>query len=276
MSAAISCRNLSVRYGRREVLRAIDLDLPAGELLGIIGPNGSGKTTLLRAVLGVAPSSGTVAIDGVPLERMSPRDVALRVAVVPQAPQLPDSFSVADVVAMGRNPHLGFLAGEGAADRRAIWTALEQADTLELARRPVGELSGGERQRVVIARALAQEAPILFLDEPTTHLDIGHQAEMLHLVARLRRERNLTVVVVLHDLSIAARFCPRLILLDQGRIVADGAPETVIREEILDRVYGPGVRLLRLEDGETVVVPDIDAVAENGDPRPPLSAADSR
>jgi iron complex transport system ATP-binding protein len=249
--------DLWVAYGQRTVLRGVSLRADAGELLAVVGPNGSGKTTLIRAVTGVAPArSGRILLDGSDGGRMSRAELAVRVAVVPQNPALPDGFRVVDLVMMGRTPHLRLLQSEGRSDFEAMRRALEQTDALDLAYRQVEELSGGERQRVVIARALAQETPALLLDEPTAHLDIGHQLAIMELVRRLCRERSLAVVAAIHDLTLASLFCDRAVMMDGGRVVAEGPPEHVLTPELIEKVYGARVAVLDHPlTGRPVVVP---------------------
>jgi iron complex transport system ATP-binding protein len=239
-------RDLVAQYSRtgrvRTALRGVSLIVAPGEVLGLVGPNGSGKTTLIRAVTGtVTPASGVVQLLGDDVSSLSQRERALRAAVVPQAPLLPDAFTALEIVLMGRTPHLRLLENEGAADLTAVERAMRATDTWEFADRPAGELSGGERQRVVVARALAQEAPLLLLDEPTAHLDLGHQAGVLGLVRRLCREDGRGVLAVVHDLTLAARYCDRLVLLAAGEVVAEGSASDVLRADILGKVYGAPV-----------------------------------
>ena len=259
--AALDVRNLTVAYGARVALRDVSLSLPVGELLGLVGPNGSGKTTLIRAVSGVvAPQAGGVSLDGDDALRLSPKEVALRVAVVPQNPQLPPAFTALELVLMGRTPHLKLLQGEGQGDLRAARRAMLATDSWELAGRRVGELSGGERQRLLVARALAQETPLLLLDEPTAHLDVGHQAATLRLMARLCRSEGKAVLAAVHDLTLAAQFCRRLVMLNQGRVIAEGSPGEVLTRERLRQVYGTSLHVLSHPvTGRPVLAPDGDA-----------------
>ena len=259
--AALDVRNLTVAYGARVALRDVSLSLPVGELLGLVGPNGSGKTTLIRAVSGVvAPQAGGVSLDGDDALRLSPKEVALRVAVVPQNPQLPPAFTALELVLMGRTPHLKLLQGEGQGDLRAARRAMLATDSWELAGRRIGELSGGERQRLLVARALAQETPLLLLDEPTAHLDVGHQAATLRLMARLCRSEGKAVLAAVHDLTLAAQFCHRLVMLHQGRVIAEGSPGEVLTRERLRQVYGTSLHVLSHPvTGRPVLAPDGDA-----------------
>jgi iron complex transport system ATP-binding protein len=260
-ATALDVSSLTVAYGARVALRDVSLSLPVGELLGLVGPNGSGKTTLIRAVSGVvAPQAGGVSLNGDDTLRLSPKEVALRVAVVPQNPQLPPAFTALELVLMGRTPHLKLLQGEGQGDLRAARRAMLATDTWELAGRRIGELSGGERQRLLVARALAQETPLLLLDEPTAHLDVGHQAATLRLMARLCRSEGKAVLAAVHDLTLAAQFCHRLVMLHQGRVIAEGAPGEVLTRERLRQIYGTSLHVLSHPvTGRPVLAPDGDA-----------------
>jgi iron complex transport system ATP-binding protein len=255
----LEIRNLWADYGGDAVLRGVSLDVAAGEVVGLVGPNGSGKTTLVRTVTRVMPaSSGEVRLMGDDCRTLSRAALARRVAVVPQSPALPEGFAVLEIVLMGRTPHLRLLQSEGPPDLAAARRALAQTGTSGLAQRFAHQLSGGERQQVVIARALAQEAPVLLLDEPTSHLDVGHQAGVMGLVRRLCRERSLAVLATIHDLTLAALYCDRLVLLDRGAVVAEGAPESVLRPELIARTYGTEVTVLRHPaSGRPVVVPSL-------------------
>lgn len=240
-SAALRVTGLSASYGRTPVLHDITLTLRSGEWLGLIGPNGSGKSTLLRAIAGLIPSSGTVELG--PAGRPGPTDLA----VMPQSPELPPGMTVVEYVLLGRTAHLRWLQSETRADRRVAVAVLRRLRLGQFADRPVRSLSGGEAQRVVIARALAQQAPILLLDEPTSALDVGHQADVLDLVDELRHEDGLTVVAAMHDLGAAARYSDRLALLSAGRLVAVGEPGEVLQAERLSEVYGRGIRMHRID-----------------------------
>jgi iron complex transport system ATP-binding protein len=250
---AISLEGVTVTLGGRQVVREVSADVEAGEWVALIGPNGAGKTSLLRAVAGLLPCDGTVSLDGVSLDGLGRRERAKRLALVPQEPRTPPWLTVAEYVLMGRTPYLRPLAREGEADREAAARALTRLDLDELAERTLGTLSGGERQRVVVARALAQEAPIVLLDEPTASLDIGHQQQALDLLDALRASEGLTLVAAMHDLTLAAQYADRVLLLDAGRVVADGAPAEVLTEEALARHYGARVRVVALDDGLAVL-----------------------
>jgi iron complex transport system ATP-binding protein len=243
--AILRADRLGVGYHDHQVLHDVSLDVPAGELCGLLGPNGSGKSTLLKVLVGVLrPWSGRAELFGADVQTLSPRTIAQRVAVIPQGVSILFPFTVEEIVAMGRHPHLGRLQREGAHDREAVRRALEETDTAGLAKRPVDELSGGERQRVVIARALAQEPELLLLDEPTTHLDINHQVEVFALLARLNRERGLTVLAISHDVNVCAEYCRRLIMLKAGRVVGDGSPDELLTPALVRDVYGAEVHVL--------------------------------
>ncbi|HEX6140866.1 MAG TPA: ABC transporter ATP-binding protein [Candidatus Limnocylindria bacterium] len=225
--------------GRRPVLSDVTLAVQRGELVALLGPNGSGKTTLLRLLTGaLRPDAGEVRFDGRAAHAWRRDALARRVAVLPQQLELPEGFRVAELVAMGRTPHARALFGSSADDERAVERALLDADALDLAQRPAGELSGGERQRVLVAMALAQEPELLLLDEPTLHLDLAHQVSLLSTIRRLRGQRGLTVLAVLHDLNLAAAFAPRLIVLSGGSVAADGAAATVLQSALVRRVFG--------------------------------------
>jgi iron complex transport system ATP-binding protein len=243
-----------VRFGyplggdrRREVLRGIDLALHGGELVALVGPNGSGKTTLLRILTGqLAPDAGSVIFSGRSVASWHRSELARRVAVLPQQLELPAGFRVAELVEMGRAPHARRLFASTAEDERAVARALEEADAADLVDRHADELSGGERQRVLVAMALAQEPQLLLLDEPTLHLDLAHQSALLGVIRRLREQRDLTVLAVLHDLNLAAAFAPRVVLLHEGLVAADGAPDEVLDTETVRRVFG-----VRVEEAHT-------------------------
>jgi iron complex transport system ATP-binding protein len=260
--ALLHVRALTVAYatGKQSLaaLRDVSLDVAAGELLGLVGPNGSGKTTLIRAVTKVVqPVSGEIKIGGDDVASLTQVEIARRVAVVPQEPLLPEAFTALECVLMGRTPHLRLLENEGARDFEAARTAMKRTDTWELAERPVGRLSGGERQRVIVARALAQETPLLLLDEPTAHLDIGHQASVLGLMRSLCRDEGKAVLAVVHDLTLAAAYCDRLALLRAGgTVVAEGTPRQLLRSELLSEVYGASVDVFpHPATGRPVVAP---------------------
>jgi iron complex transport system ATP-binding protein len=253
--AVAELRDVSFSYGGRSVLDGLDLRIARGELLAILGVNGSGKTTVVRLLAGtLRPSTGSVTVLGRPVAAFDRRELARRVAVLPQSLELPSGFRVAEVVEMGRTPHARSRFGATADDEAAVERALIDAGALDLAERPVEELSGGERQRVMVAMALAQEPELLLLDEPTVHLDLGHQVALLDTIERQRRNRGLTVLAVLHDLALAARYASRVALLDGGRIVAAGPPNEVLRPPILSATFGVGLDEALTADGSRHLV----------------------
>ncbi|MEI7926502.1 MAG: ABC transporter ATP-binding protein [Chloroflexota bacterium] len=252
----LDVRDLHVEVGGRTLLRGVTLHVAPGELVGVIGPNGAGKTTLVRAVTGlVRHSAGVVSLDGAPIEAQPGRERARTMAVVEQLPEAPATMLVRELVLIGRFPHLGLLGRESARDRAIAEHAMARAGCEALADRMLGTLSGGERRRAFIARALAQEPRLLLLDEPTAGLDASAQGEILQVVRTLADD-GAGVLVVIHDLSLAAAWCDRLVLLHDGRVVAAGAPAEVVTAEHLARVYGPYVSLLaHPETGAPLVVP---------------------
>ena len=248
--SSLELRGLGVAYGKRIALAPFDDIVHSGEWLGLIGPNGAGKSSLLRAVVGLVESTGEIVVDGSPLSLRSRRRRAELVAYVPQAPTMPDDMTGFEYVLLGRSPYVGYFATESRHDKAMTANVLQRLELEEFAGRRLGTLSGGERQRLVIARALAQEAPILLLDEPTSALDIGHQQQVLELVDSLRREEGLTVVAAMHDLTLAAQYGDRVVLVDRGRIVAEGSARDVLTSERVEELYGARVRVV---DG--VVIP---------------------
>jgi iron complex transport system ATP-binding protein len=241
-----------------QALDEVTLELHRHEVVGLIGPNGAGKSTLLRAVAGLVAHDGTVRfrVGSAPSSRFAgARDRARVVAYVAQRPTMPPGMTLAEYALLGRTAHLGWFAAEGRIDREIVAEVLDRLELSGLAGRPVTELSGGEVQRATLARALAQQSPLLLLDEPTSALDLGHQITVLELVDQLRRERGLTVVSAMHDLSAAARFAEKIALLDQGRVVETGEPDAVLTESVLSRFYRTAVQVLVGGDGRPVVVP---------------------
>ncbi|WCT75152.1 ABC transporter ATP-binding protein [Sphingomonas naphthae] len=249
----IALDRVSVRLGRRAVVEQVSATLTPGSLVGIIGPNGAGKSTLVRAMLGLLPTTaGTIAIDGDPVARMPRAAIARRIAYLPQGQALHWPLEVRRVVALGRLPHMAPLSGLAPADAAAIDRAIARADIAHLAGRTATELSGGERARVLLARALAVEAPALVADEPLAALDPGHQIDVMRLLADEARGGAL-VVAVLHDLTMAARYCDRLLLMDGGRLMADGAPMEVLSADRLRAVYGIRAMVTESEAGPMIV-----------------------
>ncbi len=264
----ISARSLSFAYpprawsasGRplgRNVVRDVSLDVPSGGRVGILGPNGSGKTTLLKLLAGVlAPSPGQVTLDGTPMTSLSRRHVARRIAMVPQHTHPAFDYTVLELVLMGRYPHLGAFQVEGSADLDIARAALDATGTAEFWSRPFSTLSGGEQQRVVIASALAQQADLLLLDEPTASLDPGYQLEIASLLRELHRDRGVGIVMATHDLNLAASVCETVVLLDEGHVIAAGPTAEVLTRESIARLYGIDADVaFHREAGHLVVVP---------------------
>ncbi len=229
-------------YGMQPVLRGVDLQVVHGEMLGLVGPNGAGKTTLLNLLGGtLKPGQGEVLVNGTNLHELRPKERARLIATVPQNPSMPHGFTALDMVLMGRNPHLRLLQWEGTKDVDVARRCLAMTGTDDLADRFVTSLSGGERQRVVIARALAQEAPLLLLDEPTAHLDLGYQASVLDVIEDVRRKARITVVAAIHDLTLAAQYCDRLAVLREGDISALGRAEDILTPDLVSWAFGAEV-----------------------------------
>jgi iron complex transport system ATP-binding protein len=241
----LAAEQVTLAYDDHVVVRDLDLQLLEGSFTAIVGPNGCGKSTLLRA-LGrlLRPTGGQVLLDGRSIARTPTREVAKVLGLLPQSPIAPDGLSVADLVARGRHPHQSWLRQWSRDDEAVVAEALSWTDMAELADRPVDELSGGQRQRAWISMALAQGTDLLLLDEPTTYLDLSHQIDVLELVGRLHAERGRTVVVVLHDLNLAARYAQRLVAMKDGVLVSSGNPEDVLTEQLLADVFELEARVL--------------------------------
>lgn len=254
----LTIRSLSVNYGPRRVLQDVSLSVANGEIVSLIGPNGSGKTTLIRTISGILPAvHGQVQVDGADLASLNTQQRARLMAVVPQARDLPEMYTVWQTVLLGRTPYLNWLGKLMPEDRLRVEWALERTGTSALRGRWVGELSGGEQQRVMLARALAQETPILLLDEPTSHLDINHQAHLLDLVAELTTENHLAVIMALHDLNLAALYSNRIALLVSGRLQAFGAPTDVLTPGLLSTAYQLPLNVITHPDyGTPLILPD--------------------
>ena len=247
--------DVSVKYGSSVAVHGFTDTVRPGEWLCLIGPNGAGKSSLLRSAAGLVTHEGGILVDGSPLHLRTSRRRAALVAHVPQSPSMPEDMTAAEYVLLGRNPYVGYFGNESKHDRMMVARVIERLDLEEFAERRLGTLSGGERQRLVIARALAQEAPIMLLDEPTSALDIGHQQQALELVDSLRREHGFTVVSAMHDLTLAGLYSDRLALLHQGHCVATGPAEQVLKAETLSEFYGVSVTVHHEPDGTVVVVP---------------------
>ncbi|MGD9573314.1 MAG: ABC transporter ATP-binding protein [Thermoleophilia bacterium] len=262
----LEARGLSVGYGSREVLHGLDCPVPDGVVTAIVGANASGKSTLLRTMARLLkPSAGAVMLDGQAIASLPTREVARRLGFLPQSPTAPEALTVEDLVGRGRFPHQRVGRRASKEDRAAVDWALGVTDTSVLRERPVDQLSGGQRQRVWIAMALAQDTPILLLDEPTTYLDLAHQLEVLDLLTSLNRERGRTVVMVLHDLNQACRYADHLVALRDGVVHAAGPPAEVVDAAMVQAVLGVGSRVIPDPvTGTPMVVP----LPRDGAPRP--------
>lgn len=235
-------------YGRDPVIDGLNLDLPAGRVTALCGPNGSGKSTVLRALRRLlALRAGQIALHGRPLRDWPEKELARSLAMLSQSPDAPDEMTVAELAMLGRYAHRKPLAGPSAADRRACAEALSATGLADHANTPLGSLSGGQKQRAWIAMVLAQESGTILLDEPTNHLDVSHAMEVLELVRRLNRDAGRSIVVVLHDLNLAARYADHVVLFDQGRVIAQGPVADVLTEPLLSQVYGIDLRILHPE-----------------------------
>ena len=238
----LAANHVDFSYNGHLTLNQVDVQLKPAECVALLGPNGSGKTTLLKTLCGIfSPRAGRIEWNGGNLDAMNRREIARHIAMVPQELSVPFAFTVREMVTLGRTPYVRPLFGETTRDHHAVERALELTETRAFADRVFGELSGGERQRVVIAMALAQEPQVLLLDEPTVHLDINHQIEVLELVRKLNRERGLTVLATMHDLNLSSLYFDRLILLREGKIITQGSPREVLSQEQVRSVFGADV-----------------------------------
>ena len=234
----LSIQNITAGYDDKTVLHDITATAQAGQFIGIIGPNGSGKTTLLRIISGILkPLRGKIVFEGRELEKISRRELTRKMACLPQDVSIDLSFTVRQVTLMGRYPHLSRFGPHTQKDFDIAEQAMALADVSELAGRLITEISGGERQRALIAMCLAQQPTLLLLDEPTSHLDIGHQLSVLGLLSRLNRQNELAVIAVFHDLNLACEYCQKLMLLNRGRLEAFGSPQEVVSKDMIERVY---------------------------------------
>lgn len=253
--SALAYAGVTVRRGRRVAVDGVDLAVAPGSWTVLLGPNGAGKSSLLRATVGLSPYTGSVRVGGAEVRGTARRALARAVALLPQQPQIPADMGVAEYVLLGRTPFVPTLGAESPDDRRVVAAVLDRLDLTSFALRRLGELSGGELQRVVLGRALAQEAPVLLLDEPTASLDLGHVQQVMELVDELRTERGLTVLSAMHDLTLAAQYGERIALLADGRLVAEGTPDDVLTDALVGRVLGARLHVTRDDAGGLVVVP---------------------
>ena len=255
MTSPLTANNVTVGYDGRTVIDGLTLEVPRDSFTVIIGPNACGKSTLLRSLARLLPASeGSVLLDGRDIAAYRSKEVARRLGLLPQTSLAPEGITVVDLVSRGRFPHQGLLRQWSAADEEAIVAAMTETSVLELSQRSFDELSGGQRQRVWVAMALAQQTPLLLLDEPTTFLDINHQLELLELFARLREAGGRTLVAVLHDLNQAARYATHLVVMKEGRIVAQGDPGTVLTAELVHDVFGVKCRIIDDPESHTPLV----------------------
>ncbi|MFL5918520.1 MAG: ABC transporter ATP-binding protein [Gaiellaceae bacterium] len=252
---ALACDRVSISLGGARVVDRLTYHVEQGEWVALIGPNGAGKTTALRAVAGLVRYDGSIRVLDDDAGTVARKRLARRVALVPQVPLIPGDITVRAYVLLGRTPHLGYFGSESRVDHRAADAALEQLDLTPFAQRRLDTLSGGERQRATLARALAQDAPLLLLDEPTAALDMGRQQQVLEIVDRLRTSRGLTVLSTMHDLTLAGQYADRLLLLDGGHLVAAGKANEVLTRELITEHYGAEVEVVDAPESGFVVVP---------------------
>lgn len=257
LTPVISAGDLDVGYGERNVITKLSVEIQKGGITALVGPNGSGKSTLLKTLARLLKArSGAVLLNGKAITTVPTAEVAREIAILPQGPVAPAGLTVGELVEQGRYPHAGPLRMLHKQDFAAIHEALDLTDMTSFAHRPLDSLSGGERQRAWIALALAQSTPVLLLDEPTTFLDIGHQLEVLELVRKLNIDKHMTIILVLHDLNQAARYASRMVVLNEGKIVSDGSPESVLTPSILAEVFGVHAHIIQdPERGTPVCLP---------------------
>ncbi len=265
----LNVKDLSYSYNATAVLDGLDLTAEKGEVVGVVGPNGAGKTTLLRLISGIlTPPPGGITIGGADVSTLSARERAKLVAVVPQGPTLPVGFSVLDLVLMGRNPHLKLFQWESDADLEVAARSMEKTQILGLADRAVGTLSGGEKQRAVIAMALCQETPVLLLDEPTSNLDLAHQIQVMDTVREVHRDGEGVGLIAMHDLTLAAQYCDRLVMLSGGKVFVSGRPDEVLSEKHISEVYGTeAIVISHPRTGTPVVLATSSSIGEPNGPR---------
>lgn len=237
-NTALEAQNLHVAYGEHTILKDLSVAFPAGEVTAIIGPNGCGKSTLLKALSQFLPSKGQLFINGEDARALSRRDLARRLAVLPQSPQAPDGITVQDLVSRGRHPHQSWFRQWSSADSEVVDACLEKTGVKELGDRPLSSLSGGQRQRAWLAMVLAQDTDLLLLDEPTTYLDLAHSVDVLRLVQTMKQEDGRTILMVLHDLNLAARFADHLVVMGPGRVAATGSAKEILTPELLADTFG--------------------------------------
>lgn len=257
-STLLGTKGLTFSYAEKPVINDISLNFQAGEFTGVIGPNGSGKSTLLKLIGGILPSpSETVFFKNRELSHYKKKELAVSIAWIPQEKQMAFSFKVIDIVLMGRHPYLSPLSFEGKDDYQIAEDAMRQTQVLEFAQRSFNEISGGEKQRVMIASAISQKPEVMLLDEPTSALDIKYQIEVLSILKRLNEQENKSLILAMHDLHLASKFCKRLVLLKEGRVFCEGTPAEVLKKEILEEVYEVKVKIFQDdEDGSLIVVPE--------------------
>ena len=256
-AGGVVASSVTVGYGQRTIIRDLSATFPAGKITTIVGPNGCGKSTLLRAMSGLLNlDTGTVSVDGQNISDMKRKDVARILGMLPQSPVAPESLLVSDLVARGRHPHQAWFRQWSSTDEDAVFEALKQTGSADLASRTLDELSGGQRQRVWISMVLAQNTDILFLDEPTTYLDLATSVDILELVDSLRQELGRTVVMVLHDLNLAVRYSDYLVVMKDGQVIASGAPAEIITAELLQEAFDLRARVIEdPETGDPLIVP---------------------
>lgn len=255
MIKPVLIKSLSFAYETDRILDHVDLSVEKGEFVSIIGPNGSGKTTLLKHITRLLPSKETIWVDEKPLQTYLQKDLAKIMALVPQANHFEYGFSAFDVVMMGRHPHIEGFYGEGHKDVRIVEEAMQLTDTAKFKARNINSLSGGERQRVIVARAIAQDASIMLLDEPITYLDIHHQIDIVRLIKNHSKTQGKTVIAVLHDLNFALKFSDKVVLLHEGAVISVGSPHQVLTKENLKKAYGIDVDLIYHEGQLTHIMP---------------------
>lgn len=256
-AGGVVASSVTVGYGQRTIIRDLSATFPAGKITTIVGPNGCGKSTLLRAMSGLLNlDTGTVSVDGQNISDMKRKDVARILGMLPQSPVAPEGLLVSDLVARGRHPHQAWFRQWSSTDEDAVFEALKQTGSADLASRTLDELSGGQRQRVWISMVLAQNTDILFLDEPTTYLDLATSVDILELVDSLRQELGRTVVMVLHDLNLAVRYSDYLVVMKDGQVIASGTPAEVITADLLQEAFDLRARVIEdPETGDPLIVP---------------------